>query len=341
MMLFKKLNKPYIIAEIGINHEGNYSIAKKLIIEAKKAGADAVKFQVFKPDTLAIENSKKTNFQKKTSGKENLSNIWKRVSLTFNSLRKLKNTAKKLKIDFICTPFDFDSLKQIMKLNLSAIKVASSDITDIPLLSEIAKTQKPIILSTGMSNSNEISIALKAIKTKNVAILHCVSMYPCKYKQANLKRILALKKKFNQNVIGYSDHCKNFEASILALSMGAKIIEKHFTLDKNRKGLDHSLSADPNDLKVICDFAKNMNYLYGKETINVSKKEKKSKKSFRKGIYFNNHIQKNHIISNEDLIIRRPENKTKPKMYFKVIGKKAKKKYNLHDDVDIKYLKKV
>ena len=137
-MLFKKLDKPYVIAEIGINHEGNYIIAKKLIYEAKKAGADAVKFQVFKPITIAVEKSKKTKFQKKTSKKENLSNIWKRVCLDYSSLKKLRYFSKKLKIDFICTAFDFESLNLIKKLNLNAIKVASSDITDIPLLSEIS-----------------------------------------------------------------------------------------------------------------------------------------------------------------------------------------------------------
>ena len=274
-MNFKKLNKPYIIAEIGINHEGNYSIAKKLILEANKAGADAVKFQVFKPNTLAIQKSKKNELQKKTSGKESLSNIWKRVCLKFNSLRKLRNYAKELKIDFICTPFDFESLKLIKKLNLSAIKIASSDITDIPLILKISKINKPVILSTGMANFNEISKALNYLKNKNLSLLHCVSMYPCEFKDANLKRILSLKKNFSKYTIGYSDHCKNIDASIFALNLGAMVIEKHFTLDKKRKGLDHSLSADPIDLKMICDFAKNINSLSGVNKIKPNYKERK------------------------------------------------------------------
>ena len=148
---------------------------------------------------------------------------------------------KELKIDFICTPFDFESLNLIKKLNLSAIKIASSDMTDYPLISEIAKLKKPIILSTGMSNGMEISKTLKIINSKNITILHCVSMYPCDNNKANLNRILSLKKKFKKYTIGYSDHCKNFEASIFALSLGAKVIEKHFTLDKKRVGLDLSL----------------------------------------------------------------------------------------------------
>ena len=212
-----------------------FSSAKKHIIEAKKAGANAVKFQVFKPATLAIENSKKNKLQKKTSGKEDLSSIWKRVSLNTMSLKKLRDYSKKIKIDFICTAFDFESLELVKKLNLDAIKIASSDVTDLPLLIEISKLKKPIILSTGMSNSEEISIALNLLKNKNVSILHCVSLYPCDYSDANLNRILALKKKFKKHVIGYSDHCKNFEASIYAINLGAKIIEKHFTLNKKKK----------------------------------------------------------------------------------------------------------
>ena len=335
-MIFNKLNKPYIIAEIGINHEGNYATAKELIVEAKKAGADAVKFQVFQPSTLAVPEAKKTNLQKKNTGKENLSNIWKRVCLNYQSLKKLRSLAFKIKIDFICTAFDFESLKLVKKLKLDAIKIASSDITDIPLLFEITKIKKPIILSTGMSNSKEITRALKIINKKNVVILHCVSLYPCKYNKANLRRITSLQNKFNKYSIGYSDHCKNVAASIFALNMGAKVIEKHFTLNKNKTGLDHSLSADPIDLKVICDYAKSLNELPGLMKIDPSKYEKKFKKSFRKGIYVNKGLLKNQIIKKENLIIRRPENFTKPEIYFKLIGKRTKKNLNTNDSINQK-----
>ena len=337
-MILNKMDKPYIIAEIGINHEGNFKTAKKLIFEAKKAGADAVKFQVFKPETLSVEKSKKTKLQKKTSGKEKLSNIWKRVCLNYRSLKKLRDLASIIKIDFICTPFDFESLKLIKKLNIDAIKVASSDITDIPLLAEISKSKKNIILSTGMSNYNEISKALMTIKKKNVAILHCVSLYPCEYKKANLRRIIALKEKFKKYFIGYSDHCKNVEASIFAINLGAKVIEKHFTLNKNRIGLDHSLSADPKDLKIICDYAKNFKLLNGKKKISPSNYERSFKKSFRKGIYLKEELKRNQILRKEHIIIRRPENPTKPELLYKIIGKKSKKNLKIHDSIEIKDL---
>ena len=335
-MQLEKSKKPYIIAEIGINHEGNYLIAKKLIYEAKKAGADAVKFQVFKPGTLAIKKIKKNNLQKKNSGKEDLSNIWKRVCLNFLSLKKLRDTAKKLKIGFICTPFDFESLKIVKKLKLDAIKIASSDVTDLPLISQVAKLKKPVILSTGMSTSEEISKALKLLKRNKVSLLHCVSLYPCEYKDANLKRILALKKKFKKFKIGYSDHCRNFEASILAINYGAKIIEKHFTLNKKKIGLDHSLSADPKDLRIICEYAKNVNFLPGANKINPSAKERKFTKHFRKGVYINKRVLRNQKIKKENIIIRRPQNNIKPDMYYKLIGKIAKKQLNIYESVNLK-----
>ena len=337
-MIFKNLKQPYIVAEIGINHEGNYQTAKKLIFEAKKAGADAVKFQVFNPSTLATNKSKKTKFQKKTAGKEDLSTIWRRVCLSFLSLKKLKNYSKKIKIDFICTPFDFDSLDLVNKLNLNVIKIASSDITDYPLIKKISEQNKPIILSTGMSNSIEINRALKIIKSRNIAILHCVSMYPCKFDKANLNRISSLKKKFKNYIIGYSDHCRNFEASLFALSLGAMVIEKHFTLNKDKSGLDHSLSADPIDLKIICDYAKSIKILPGNDNINASKFERKFTKFFRKGIYSTQKLRKNHIIKKKDLIIRRPQNNIKPEMYDKLIGKKVKKLINLGEAVNLKNL---
>lgn len=334
-MILNKIDKPYIIAEIGINHEGNLNTAKKLIFEAKKAGADAVKFQVFKPETLAVEKSKKTKLQKKTTGKESLSNIWKKVCLNYKSLKKLRKISSRIKIDFICTPFDFDSLKLVKKLDLDAIKIASSDVTDIPLLSEISKTKKKIILSTGMSNFKEINRALKTIKKKNVAILHCVSLYPCEYKRANLKRILALKEKFKKNLVGYSDHCKNVEASLVAINLGAKIIEKHFTLNKNRLGLDHSLSADPKDLKTICDYARNFGLLHGLKKISPTNYERVFKKSFRKGVYLKKNLIKNQILKQEDIIIRRPENNIKPEMIYKIIGKKTKKNLKIHNTIKL------
>ena len=340
MISFKKLNKPFIIAEIGINHEGSFKTAKKLILKAKIAGADAVKFQVFKPYTLANEKIKINKLQKKSlSHKEDLYEMWKRVSLNKSELLKLKIFSKKIKINFICSVFDIESLEMVKKINVDAYKIASSDITDQRLQEYISREKKPIIISTGMASENEIRAAIKNLKSKNIAILHCISLYPCEEKFANLNRITELSKKFYFS-IGYSDHCVGINASIIAISMGAKVIEKHFTLNKKKVGLDHALSADPKDLEIICDFAKKFNLYKGKGSIEPSKYEKRFQKFFRKGIYFKKDVKKNENLSNENLIIRRPKNNIHPKYYKSLLNKISTKSFKKGDSINFKFLRK-
>jgi sialic acid synthase SpsE len=340
MINLKKIKKPFIIAEIGINHEGKFVNAKKLILEAKKSGADAVKFQVFKPHTLANKKLKKNKLQiKSLKKKEDLYEMWKRVSLNEKELFRLRVFAKKIKIFFICSVFDLESLNLIKKLNVDAYKIASSDITDYFLQSHISKEKKPVILSTGMANEQEIKLAVKNIKNRNISILHCVSLYPCDIKFANLNRIKALYKKFNLP-IGYSDHCIGVNASIIAMTMGAKVIEKHFTLNKKKIGLDHALSADPDDLKIISDFAEQYNLFKGKNSIEPTRYEKSFQKFFRKGIYFKKNIKKNKKLDSSDLIIRRPKNNTAPKYYNKIINKVASRSFRKNENVNLNFLRK-
>ena len=339
-MKFQNLKKTYIVAEIGINHEGNLNTAMKLVSEAKKNGADAVKFQVFNPKTIAMKKSKIATFHKKNIGNTSYDKIWNKLKINYENLYKLKKLSLKLNIDFICTAFDFESLDIVKKIGVNALKIASSDITDIPLIKEIAKVNKPIILSTGMSKKSEILKAVKTINKKNLALLHCVSMYPCDYRYANLKRITSLKDNFKGFQIGYSDHCKDVAASITAITLGAKIIEKHFTLDKKKNGLDHNLSADPKDLKIICDFAKNYKISLGKKQIEPNPIEFKFRKLFRKGIYAKKIIKKNKIINQDDLIIRRPENTIKPEKYFYLIGKKNYQNIEKNSEIKMNYVKK-
>jgi len=340
MINLKKIKKTFIIAEIGINHEGKFLNAKKLISEAKKSGADAVKFQVFKPHTLANKKLKKNKLQIESSKKkEDLYEMWKRVSLNDKELFKLRVFAKKISIFFICSVFDLESLNLVKKLNVDAYKIASSDVTDYFLQSHISKEKKPVILSTGMANEQEIKVAIKNIKNKNISILHCVSLYPCNIKFANLNRINALNKKFDLPV-GYSDHCVGVNASIIAITMGAKIIEKHFTLNKKRVGLDHALSADPDDLKIICDFAKQYSLFKGKNSIEPTRYERSFQKFFRKGIYFKKDIKRNKKLDIYDLIIRRPKNNTPPKYYNKIINMIASKNFSKNESVNLNLLRK-
>ena len=327
MINFKKLKKPFIIAEIGINHEGNIKTAKKLIFEAKKAGADAVKFQIFKPYTLANKRSQKSKFQKKSTSQKNpLYKIWQKMELKFPDLKKLRKYAKKLNIYFICSVFDIESLSMSRKLKIDALKIASSDITDEYLQNYLSKEKKPIILSTGMSEKSEIEKCIKNLKSKNLAILHCVSLYPCDFKRANLNRILSLKENFKYT-IGYSDHCIGPIASILSINLGAKIIEKHFTLNKNKIGLDHKLSADPMDLKIICDFAKENKNMEGTGKIEPSKKELKMRIFARKSMFAKKDIQIGERFTEQNITCKRPGYGIEANKYYKILGKRSKKKF--------------
>lgn len=324
----------YIIAEIGINFDGKFKKAKKLIKLAKLCGVDAVKFQIFKAETLAREDSKKTIDQKKTLvKKENLSKMWKKMELNEKQISLLSLIAKKNNLDFLCSVFDSESLKKTKKY-VNAIKIASSDITDIELIKEIAKTKKKVILSTGMANYKEIKNILKYLKKNKVILLHCVSLYPCPEDLVNLKRMTTLKKKFNLQV-GYSDHSIGNYASYAAISMGAKVLEKHFTDNKKIKGADHLLSADVVDMTKIVNFSKKLNKMNGDGLISPSTKEGKMKKFFRKSIYYKSDSKKGTIISKENIFVARPFKYICSSNVKYILGKKIKK--NSKANMPIKY----
>ncbi len=321
-------NKPYIIAEIGINHEGKLEYIKKLIYAAKKSGADAVKFQIFKAESLADKNSKVKKFYYNKKINETLYEMWKRLELSQLKLKTINNLAIILKIDLIFSIFDIESLKKLKNIRYKYIKVASSDINDFPLLKKLKKIKKKFIVSTGMANLNEIKKTVSFLKRKNTFLLHCVSLYPCPANKININRMLTLREKIRTDV-GFSDHSIGVNACLLALSKGANIIEKHFTLNKNFEGPDHKLSADEKDLKLICGFAKNMSILGGTGAVNPTKKELKIKKIARKSIYIRKTILKNGIFTNKNLEIRRPEGFFDPIMLNQIINKKSTKGINV------------
>ena len=320
---------PYIIAEIGINHEGKIKRAMKLIKNAKKAGADAVKFQLFEPETLAPN--------KKETKKKKLYQMWKKVSLNENDIKKLKEYSKKNRIDFFCSVFDKKSLKIINKLEIKYIKIASSDLNDDILLRKIAKTKKKVFLSTGMANELEIKNALNILKNNKIILMHCVSLYPCPLKLANLNRINTLKEKFKK-MIGYSDHCSGVSAAITSINMGVQAIEKHFTDNKYRKGFDHALSADYKDLKEIVEYAKEFKNIKGSGKINPSKKEIKMRNFARKSIYYKKKFSKGHVLNKDDLIIRRPLAILEPKNLNKILKKRLRQNVLKHSAVKISHL---
>lgn len=309
----------YIIAEIGLNHDGKIKKAIKLTKLAKKAGANAAKFQIFDPSSLSAINSKNYKF-------------WESVSFSYQQFRILKKICKKYHIDFIASVFDEQSLRIAKKLKLKTYKIASGELTNTLLLKKISKTKKKIILSTGMASLKEIKHALKIFSRNQVELLHCVSLYPCETKFANLNRIATLKKKFRKD-IGYSDHARGIDACKIAITKGCKIIEKHFTNNKKLAYGDHKLSADFEELKNLVNFAKNYKLYLGSGKINPSFEEKKYIKLFRKGVYAANIIKKNSKIFLENLKIRRPETKLKINEIKNIIRKKAKKKILIDQEI--------
>ena len=323
-----KKDKPYIIAEIGINHEGKLDYIKKLIYAAKRSGADAVKFQIFKAESLADKNSKVKKFYYNKKINETLYEMWKRLELDRVKLKTINNLSRILKIDLIFSIFDIESLKKLKNVRYKYIKVASSDINDFPLLKKLKKSKKKFIVSTGMANLNEIKKTVTFLNQKNIYLLHCVSLYPCPANKINISRMLTLKKKLGINV-GFSDHSIGINACLLALSEGANIIEKHFTLNKKSDGPDHNLSANEKDLESICNFAKSISILSGTGKITPTREELKIKKIARKSVYVKETIVKNGRFTYKNLEIRRPEGFFDPILLDQIINKKSLKKIDV------------
>lgn len=318
-----KKKRPFIIAEIGINFEGKMSLAKKLISEAKKCRVNAVKFQLFKAETLASKKSKKTKDQERNIKKENLFNMWKRMELNEKKLFMLKRYAKKNKLDFILSVFDFDSFKLAEKVGVDYFKVASSELNNSFLLENISKTNKKVIISTGMSTEDEIKKCLKIFNLSKVHLLHCVSLYPCPENKVNLRRMIKLKK-FGCKV-GYSDHCKGINASISAISMGCEMLEKHFTYNNHASGADHEISADTLDMTKISDFAENFILYKGNGEIEPTKNEMKMKKFFRKSLYYNKNLKLGKKLNISDISFLRPQIGLEIKHTYEILSKKLNK----------------
>ena len=327
-----KKNKIYIIAEIGSNHNGNIVLAKKMILAAKKAGADAVKFQSFKAEEF-MSNKKIIYSYDKNKTSENMFKMFKRLEFKNSWYDLIQKFCKKKKIDFITSIADKDHLKEYLKTNPKIIKIASEDLINFKLLNAISKTNKKIILSTGMADDEEIKSALRFFKNKKrLTLLHCVSLYPTINKLTNLRRINSLEKKYKVKV-GYSDHTLGINACIFASLLGAKIIEKHFTLSRNLSGPDQKLSIEPKELKDMVTKIRLSELMMGNGKIFPSNKEITARNKFRRSIVANTSIKKGTIITEKMLALKRPGTGLHPKFFYKLIGKKAKKNYRKNQKV--------
>ena len=323
-----ELSRPYVIAEIGVNHEGSMLLAKRLISEAKDAGADAVKFQAYRADTIASVNSPAYWDTKKEPIKTQHTLFKKHEGFRKNEMQELLEYCKNINIEFMCTPFDVESALFLNEM-MDVFKISSSDITNKPFIEYICDFSKPIILSTGASNLSEINEAVSWIEKKGnkLALLHCVLNYPTPDENANLGMILDLKQKFPDNIIGYSDHTlpNDMKTCEIAFLLGSQIIEKHFTHDKSLPGNDHYHAMDKNDLKVFVSSVEKALNLLGKFKVESLLCEDISRANARRSLVTSRPIPKGNIINEEDLTFKRPASGISPKFIEQVIGKTAKR----------------
>ena len=317
----------FVVAEIGINHNGDINTAKKLISKAKQSGADAVKFQTFKASDLAIPSSKYFS-------------IFKKVEFNETNFLELSNYAKTKKIIFFSTPSSIEAVDFLDRIKVPIFKISSGDLTNIPLIEHVASKNKPIILSTGMSTIEEIKLAIKTIikkRNKKIIILHSVSGYPTPVNEANLNVINSLKNQF-PFIIGFSDNGEGIEVSSLATAVGAKVIEKHFTLDKKMHGGDHKISADPDDFRNMVKKIRDVEKILGIERKTVQISEEDNRIQARKSLTANTTIKKGTKITKNMISIMRPATGILPKDMNKVVGKTARKQIKMYESLKWKNL---
>lgn len=320
----------YIIAEIGINHNGNLKNAIRLVEIAKKAKANAVKLQTFEPEEVMIKSLGKAPYQKR-NGKKNIFETISSCRLTHHEHFVIKAKCKALNIDLLSSPFDLISAKFLIeKLKISIIKIPSGEITNYPLIEFIAKKNIPVIMSTGMSNIKEINDTLKIFKrnnhTKKKILLHCTTSYPTRKEDVNLNAIKTLQVKFGIEV-GYSDHTKDHLAAVGALSMGATVIEKHITLNNNLKGPDHKASLNPKNFINFCKILRDTKIMLGNGRKKISNSEKENIRFARKSIVAKKKILKGEKFSYNNITTKRAGRNNSAMKWRKVIGTISKKNY--------------
>lgn len=319
-----------IIAEAGVNHNGSMELAKKMVVEAKEAGANYIKFQTFQPEKLVSKYADKAEYQKKTTGSEESQlEMLKKLALTQEDFRKLKDYCEQVGIGFISTPFDMESIDFLESLDMDFWKIPSGEITNLPYLIKIAETGRPIVMSTGMCQMEEIEDALTWLKNSGageITLLHCNTQYPTPMEDVNLNAMQSLKRQFHLSV-GYSDHTQGIEVPIAAAALGANVIEKHFTLDQTMEGPDHMASLAPEELAAMVRAIRNIEKALGDGEKGVTPSEMTNRNVARKSIVAAGSIQKGELFTEGNLTVKRPGNGISPMRWFEVLGKTAKRDY--------------
>ena len=336
--LISSMSPTFVIAEAGVNHGGNMFFAKKLIDLAVEAKADAVKFQTFKAEHLILSNIQKAPYQKNTTdASETQFNMLKKLEVSKDQNIELKQYCIKKDIIFLTTPFDEESLKEINELDLPAYKVASTDTTNLPFLKKIAKRGKPIFLSTGMSYLSEVRRALETIYkyNKNVVLLQCTANYPIQDNEANLEVLNTYRDNFDI-LLGYSDHSVGVGAAPFAIPMGAKVVEKHFTINKDGEGPDHAASLSPDELIDFVKTVRRVDEYMGSTIKEPTPSEMGTRKSLQKCMVANKEIKKGELFSNDNLVAKRTGGIGISPIDFKnITGVKSHKTYKKNEVISI------
>jgi len=317
--------KTKVIAEIGVNHNGNMDLAKKLVEGAKLSGADIVKFQYFKAEELVTKDAASADYQKTNAGINNQYELLKSLEISMEQLKDIKLFCDKLSIEFLCTSFSEDGLKELCKLGMKKIKIPSGEIDNRPLLFLASKLDKEIYLSTGMSNIDEVKEAFKIIKrnlNKKITVMHCTSLYPAPLDSLNINALIDIKKNITNN-IGYSDHSEDYLASCLAITLGASVIEKHITLNKNDKGPDHAASLDLKDFSNYVKKIKETEIILGNRLKAADKREEKTKSLVRKSWHSKCDLDIGAKLNERNVILKRPLGGISPliKIYNRKVNK--------------------
>lgn len=331
-----------IIAEAGVNHNGSIEIAKQLVDKAVEAGVDIIKFQTFKAEKLVSKSAKQAEYQKRNIGSkadDSQLNMLKKLELSEKDHQTLIDYCQQKGIQFFSTAFDMESIEYLHSLNLGLWKIPSGEITNYPYIKKIAQYHEPVILSTGMCELDDVSAAVNVllkngVQRNQITILHCNTEYPTPYEDVNLLAMLELEKEF-QTKVGYSDHTKGIEVPIAAVALGASVIEKHFTLDRNMEGPDHKASLEPDELKSMITAIRNIEKILGTGKKTVSESERKNIAIARKSIVAACPIKKGEILSEQNITVKRPGTGISPMRWEEVIGTKAIKDFKEEDLIEL------
>jgi N,N'-diacetyllegionaminate synthase len=325
-----------IIAEAGVNHNGDIKLAKKLVEEASKSKVDVIKFQTFQASKLVTVYAKKADYQLKFAAESDKQfEMLQKLELNEEQHKELKKLANTRNLEFLSTAFDVKSLQMLVSLGINRIKIPSGEITNLPYLRFIAAQKKKVILSTGMSTLKDIENALSVlvtggVKKEDITVLHCTTDYPAKMDEVNLNAMVSIGKEFDVSM-GYSDHTEGIEVSIAAVALGAVVIEKHFTLDRNLPGPDHKASLEPSELAALVDGIRNIEVAMGDGIKRPMKSELANLNAARKSLVAGQRIRKGELFSAENVTVKRPGSGISPMEWDSIIGTVSDKNYEVDD----------